>query len=356
MKPETKDISQSRKKGRALVDAISSEYFSAANALKGKSARKRIVAYVESYEDILFWRMVLSDFEDEKQYFEVMLPSKSNLSKGKKQALISLMSQGGGENMIACVDADYDYLLQGKTYQSDFLLNNPFVVHTYVYAIENYQCYAPSLHNVCVMSTLNDHIVFDFVEFLTRYSKILFPLFVWSIMVYRKREYHWFTITDFNNVVGIRHSQLPNIDSVLSKLSHKVHVKLQDLRRNHPGLKDEYIATRDSLIELGVTPETTYLFIQGHHLFDSIVAPTVQTVCDILRREREREIRSKARHSVQLQNELSSYNKSQSDIVSMLKKNQGYTRCTPYKRMQQDIERILGRLQEKDSSDATPLT
>ena len=57
-----------------LTDYISSDYVNAANKLKGKKARRRIVAYVESYDDILFWRMALSQFEDETRYFEVMLP------------------------------------------------------------------------------------------------------------------------------------------------------------------------------------------------------------------------------------------------------------------------------------------
>ena len=94
---------------------ITSNYISAANALHGKKKKRRIVAYVESYDDVLFWRTVLSDFEDEHRYFEVMLPTRKSLSKGKKKAIMSMLSNGGGENMIACVDADYDYLLQGRT-------------------------------------------------------------------------------------------------------------------------------------------------------------------------------------------------------------------------------------------------
>lgn len=30
-----------------------------------------------AYDDIYFWRTVLSEFENDKRYFEVMLPSKS---------------------------------------------------------------------------------------------------------------------------------------------------------------------------------------------------------------------------------------------------------------------------------------
>ena len=88
---------------------ISSNYLSAANAIHGKRARRRIVAYVESYDDVLFWRTVLSEYENETRYFEVMLPTRNTLSKGKKKAIMSMLNEGGGRDMIACVDADYDY-------------------------------------------------------------------------------------------------------------------------------------------------------------------------------------------------------------------------------------------------------
>ena len=33
--------------------------------------------------------------------------------------------------MIACVDSDYDYLLQGATHTSRYIINNKYVFHTY---------------------------------------------------------------------------------------------------------------------------------------------------------------------------------------------------------------------------------
>ena len=97
--------------GSRLKDNLNSKYFEAANALTSKKARRRIVAYVESYDDIYFWRTVLSEFENDKRYFEVMLPSKINLTRGKKSVLMNFLEgEPLGRDMIACVDADYDYL------------------------------------------------------------------------------------------------------------------------------------------------------------------------------------------------------------------------------------------------------
>ena len=104
----------------------------------------------------------MDDFEDDSRYFEIMLPSRSTLGKGKKLVLTNKLGPQLGNYMIACVDADYDYLLQGATPTSRLINKNPFVFHTYAYAIENYQCYAATLHRVCVMATLNDRQIVEF--------------------------------------------------------------------------------------------------------------------------------------------------------------------------------------------------
>ena len=288
---------------KRLKDNINSSYFEAANSLTSKKARHRIVAYVESYDDIYFWRTVLSEFENDKRYFEVMLPSKVNLTRGKKSVLMNFLEgEPLGRDMIACVDADYDYLMQGRTAQSRRVLESPYVFHTYVYAIENYQCYAPSLHNVCVSVTLNDHRIFDFRDYFQQFSEALFPLFVWSIMVYRNGNYPKFSI------------------------------------------KEEYLATKDDIKALGVTPQTTYLYIQGHHLFDTVVSPILSKVCNLLRQERQNEIYHASAHKTQKRNEMSCYENSLQDIKVMLKKNSGYMASEQFRRVQEDVRAYLDSL------------
>ena len=143
--------------GKRLTENLSSLYIGAANSLKPKRARRKIVAYVESYDDISFWRSILAEYEDNTRYFEVMLPSQTSLAKGKKTVLMNQLGKQLGENMIACVDSDYDYLLQGRTNTSRYIIENPYVMQTYAYAIENYHCYSEGLNEICVMATLNDH-------------------------------------------------------------------------------------------------------------------------------------------------------------------------------------------------------
>ena len=328
-----------------LRDNLNSRYFEAANALTSKKARRRIVAYVESYDDIYFWRTVLSEFENDKRYFEVMLPSKVNLTRGKKSVLMNFIDDQEtdilGRDMIACVDADYDYLMQGRTHQSHRILNSPYVFHTYVYAIENFQCYAPSLHNVCVSVTLNDHRIFDFREYFQLFSEAIFPLFVWSVMVYRNGSYPRFSITDFCRIADPGGFSVQNPLTSINNVKRKVRTKINELQRQFPEAKDEYLRTKADIIALGVTPQTTYLYIQGHHLFDTVVSPILSKVCNLLRQERQNEIYHATAHRTQKRNEMSCYENSLQDIKTMLKKNTGYYSSEQFRRLQSDISVFL---------------
>ena len=44
----------------SLRDNLTSSYFNAAHKLYSKKARRRIIAYVESYDDVAFWFFNLS--------------------------------------------------------------------------------------------------------------------------------------------------------------------------------------------------------------------------------------------------------------------------------------------------------
>jgi hypothetical protein len=329
-----------------LKDNINSQYFEAANALKAKQSRRRVVAYVESYDDIYFWRTVLTPFENEHCYFEVMLPSKCNLTRGKKSVLRSLLERTDtlGRDLIACVDADYDYLMQGHTPASRQMLGNPYVFHTYVYAIENYQCYAPSLHNVCVSVTLNDHRIFDFNDYFSQFSEAVFPLFVWSVMVYRNGNYPHFSITAFNRICDPGGFNVQNPASSLQNVRRKVGVKVRELQRQFPNAKEEYLALKTELKALGVTPQNSYLYIQGHHLFDTVAAPILSKVCNLLRQERQNEIYQAHAHKTQKRNEMSCYENSLQDVKAMLKKNAGYFNAEPFLRLQGDIRKFVETL------------
>lgn len=326
---------------RRLRDNITSGYIEAANRLKPKTARRRIVAYVESYDDIFFWRSVLGPLETDKMYFEIMLPSHDRrLERGKKAVIMNLHDKVG-EDMIACVDADYDYLIQGATSTSQEVIGNRYIFHTYAYAIENLQCYAPSLQAVCVAATLNDRRLFDIEEFMRQFSVAIYPLFVWNIWYYRSLRYSEFTLTDFLRVIEMGHITLGDAEALLQRLRQKVDRRVRQLQGHNPDARQSWQQLKSDLQQLGVTPESTYLYIQGHYLFNKIVVPLLSKVCEQLQRDREKEIDRQSVHGTQRRNELSCYRNSLTDLSALLKKNLGYLQSAQVKRIQADVQAVV---------------
>ena len=333
---------------KRLQEHLNSTYFELASKLRPKNAARKVVAYVESYDDVFFWRSVLQDFETDRIKFEVMLPSRYSLCKGKKAALMNKLGPSLGDFMIACVDADYDYIMQGATEISRTLLSSPFIIHTYAYAIENYQCYAPALHTACVMSTLNDRDIISLEAFMEEYSKIIWPLFVWSIWAHKNGQASTYSITAFSQTVTFHDINPYHPENALEHLRERVNKQIGWLQRKYPKAKDSYLNLRKSLQEeLGIRPAETYLYIQGHALMEGVVLPLLNPICNMLRREREKEIQKLALHGQQKQNELSGYRHSQSAIDLMLRKSVEFKQSAPYQLLTADIERLIEHINKR---------
>ena len=323
---------------KRLVSNISSEWQEAANRLKPRWAARKIIAYVESYDDVTFWRDVLDEYETDDVKFEVMLPSRTTLVKGKKTALMHNL----GPYMIACVDADYDWLMQGRTSVSQILCTSPYVLHTYVYAIENYQCYAPGLHQSVTRATLNDHEILNIQNFMEQYSRIVWPLFVWSVWTYRNGRDREFGISHLIETISFHEINVHNAEQSLEYMRHRVNRRINTLQQQFPQGKRTYKPLMEELQQMGLTPETAYLYIQGHGLMDGVVVPLLNPICVQLRREREHEIEKLAVHETQRQNELSSYKHSSLTIETALKKSTAYKRSQQFQTLRADITRLIG--------------
>lgn len=328
-----------------LLQYLNADYVRAANQLKG--GRRRIVAYVESYDDIAFWSQILRQYETPDRYFEVMLPSRSSLAKGKKMALANKL----GPEMIACVDADYDWLLAQigvvpfptTTYfaKSESGSSQRYLLHTFAYAIENHQCYAPGLHEVCVKTTLNDTHVFPFADFLQQYSESVWPLFVWNVWAYASGHYKDFSLRDFARVVTAEKINYRAAHRFLSKVQQEVKVKVGHLQREFPNAQSEVDSIAQRLQQIGVTPSTTYLHMRGHDLMDGVVLPLLESVCGLLRNQREREIQSLAVHARQKQNELSAYHHACGCLSDVIRKHSAYSSSPLYQRIVESASRLF---------------
>ena len=303
--------------------------------------RHLVHVYVEGYEDVAFWRGIFDHFRNPYLRFEISVPNRDNLPKGKK-VLMSMLNRTEKESVLLCVDSDFDYLFAGETEQSAKILNADNMFHTYTYATENYLCYAPSLRNVCVKATKNDTRIFDFVRFMEAYTNIIYPLFLWYVHSARNSTESVFTLAEFRaavrlGYVDIRH----NGEGTLAWLQRNVERRRLALERDNPTMCEAVEALGAQLNKRGVERDNCYLFMHGHTLMDNVTMPLLSAVCDKLRQLSVAKINGSKVEGVALKNELQNYTNTLRSIRDVLLDNENYTSCPLYKRLRDDIQEYL---------------
>ena len=244
--------------------------------------QRLVRVYVEGYEDVAFWRGIFDHFQNPYLRFEISVPNRADLPKGKK--VLMGMIPRSSEELILCVDSDFDFLFADRTEQSREVNAARYMFHTYAYATENYLCYAPSLHNVCVKATKNDTRIFDFVHFMHEYSCTIYPLFLWYAYSAQLATENVFPLIDFKSAVRIGYLDLENNgEKTLAWLQKNVAKREEMLRRRNPKMIDPMLEFEQQLKSRGLTPENAYLFMHGHTLMDNVVLIMLNTVCEKLR-------------------------------------------------------------------------
>jgi hypothetical protein len=195
-----------------------------------------------------------------------------------------------------------------------------------------------------VQATLNDRPLIDFTAFMKLYSEIVYPLFIWNIWFYRRHQLREFSMTDFCSVTRLEQISVYHPERALEGIRRKVTRRLGELERLHPEGIDEVEALKGELRQLGVYPANTYLFVQGHHLMDSVVIKLLTPVCVLLRREREEEIKRLAEHNMQLNNELTAYQRRQSSVEEIIHRHTEYKDSELYKKIETDIRKLLKKV------------
>jgi len=321
------------------------------NLSQPKDKPKFITVYVEGIEDKSFWFHILSPHI---KALEFRCFSNNSLRTGKK-GLIEHFNNTG-KWLIVCLDSDYDYLFQNLE-----IIENRGVFQTYAYAIENLKCYAESLIGVCADVTHNPTEKINFGNFLEEYSKTIYDLFIWHLYFYSLSSEPEISVDDFGKIVKIPEKfNLNAIDKlVFSPLNDRVNKKISELTQKFPEKikKVKYFANQLSLS--GLESKNTYLFIQGHILYDNVTLPLLRVVCNSLKTDSIKEINqssAKADHKNKIRNDYlkSIGNSSKEDesgrenenektdrVKLVLSLNKNFENCFLFEKISTDIENYL---------------
>ena len=309
-------------------------------ALPIDDGRRRVKVFVEGYEDVAFWRGIFDHFPNPYLRFEISVPTRKDLPKGKK-VLLSMAEQAN-EEMLLCMDSDFDYLFDDEDEVSRQIVESPYMFHTYTYATENYLCYAPSLHNVCVKAVKNDAHIFDFEKFMADYSRTIYPLFLWYAYSASRRTENVFTLVDFKAAVRIGYLDIEqNGANTIAWLQRNVDRRLASLEEANPEMAIALPAFAERIKKKGVEPELTYHFMHGHTLMDNVVMIVLEGVCEKLRQISLSKIICSSKEGIALKNEMSNYTNSLRSIRDVLLDNDNYISSPLYKRLKADIQHYI---------------
>lgn len=151
-------------------------------------------------------------------------------------------------------------------------------------------------------------------------------------------------MSNFCDIVSFHDINPRNVEGTLEKVRKRVNKCIGWLQRTFPEGHKTYPQVRIELQRMGIKPEETYLYMHGHTLFENVVMTLLTPVCNILRREREREINELAIHETQKQNELSSYRHSQMPVDVMLRKSTSFKNSPQYQLLKEDIMRLMAEV------------
>ena len=308
--------------------------------LRVEDNKTLVRVFVEGYEDVAFWRCIFDNFTNPYLRFEISVPTREDLPKGKKVLINN--ADKANQTLLLCMDSDFDYLLSDDDEQSRLIIEHPYMFHTYAYATENYLCYAPSLHNVCVKATKNDTRIFSFETFLADYSRTIYPLFLWYVYSASRHTENVFPLADFKSSVRLNYLDIPdNGRNTIEWLARQVARREQALEYQYPEIAKDIPRFGEYLRTKGVEPELTYLFMHGHTLMDNVVMIVLHDVCEKLRQMSLAKIVASSKEGIALNNEMSNYKNCLRSIRDVLLDNDNYTSCPLYKRLKADIQRYI---------------
>lgn len=276
-----------------LNDAITSSYIQHSQLFRPANSLIEILVYVEDDIDICFWDSLLNGVCNTNKYFfniQVIKPRGKNIF-GKSYLLKKERLPQYGPYLLACVDSDYDSILENGVFHN--AMSSPYVIETITHSIENYKCHPTNIIQHIKTFTLSTTINFDVDDFIKYFSNIIYELFT----IHLTSEYlkdGVYCISSFSDDInGLIYS-----NNYKEKWSDYLNNIINNLSSYINGHMLEYKNVLKSLQNNNINNENVYLFIQGHTLMNFIVKNIVcvggeiisSRVADLYKNNTENEI------------------------------------------------------------------
>lgn len=237
---------------------------------EAKRGKRPLTIHIEDRFDRNFWMKILAPYADVLDINYVWQHTRFNghcetTSNGKSSIMSSIRDSKIclSETEIACIDADYDLLIDDDYTQ--YIKSNPYIVTTEWHSVENIICHYDNIK--ALFFALSDQQKCpDFKEFLETKAQEYAPLFLLHLTSHQfnKDEYSLKHLTD--DIESIENGQLTVLE-VLKQ--HKEYID---------GMQVCIDEIESNVKAQGYERDSYYKIIQGHLLMSQIARPYITKI------------------------------------------------------------------------------
>lgn len=262
----------------SLLAAANSQFIKARNILN-PSKLPQVWVYVEGLDDITFWNSCLSPYKSKYDFHITVYRIESGEKKGctvdgKSHLFEKFDLSTLGANMLLAIDSDYDWIIEeykpsnSKPSYSKLIREHNYILHTYLYSIENYKSHNYSISDIFIKST-NECSACDIYTYINNISRSVSQLFLIHIVSVELND-GIYPLSDFRKDLGRIKWDIKN--HCISVSSHKyICHRLNELCYYENINKTKLQFLEKKLSGLGFDRESYYLLMQGHIVWNALV-------------------------------------------------------------------------------------
>ena len=264
-----------------LPRALTYVYADTSRLMRSSKAKADIRVYVEDEGDIMFWRQFLSHNEGLYNFkisvyhcIDRDIPGKDCIMKAVQEGNLVLHS-----HMLACLDADYDLIIDDYHKYTDVLRSNPYIVTTHWYAIENIKADPKHLSEFYNSCTLSENCSIDFGAIVEDVSIAYYDLLLRLILCQSKGvlKSHY-TIDAFGD--DLKNCMYDDKNRVSAETHRYIAMRIAVLNAIIAPYSHELTVIKQILRKEGFNPRNCYRVFKGHHWVDMVIVPLLTKLVD----------------------------------------------------------------------------
>lgn len=287
--------------------------------------------FVENPSDIPFWQNVVNAVNASR--YKVR-PIAKDQTAGKRT--LQKRYADLHQDYFVAVDSDYDYLCPERHDHAVQLNENPYILHTYCYSRESFQCCHLSVESISDILYFHEALPSEILEALTQYSRCIYPALC-AFAYLHNQNWQKYGEDLFKEALKTEAATCLIDDELrinwelLARLKTRIDEYCQSLMDD---ITDS-VLFEDFKAELHrkeITEDNAYMFINGHCLQNTVVKPMLEKLVAVTKRTEKASIErmypepERSATKRQKMNEVDNYYKNERQLSTLLSTGHAFCR------------------------------